>query len=333
LHGLTRNPWNPDRTAGGSSGGEASALASGMSPIGLGNDIGGSLRNPANACGIASIRPSAGRVPDACFGPAADRLLAVQLMHVQGPMARRVADVRLGLKVLMGAHPRDPWSIDAPFEGPSLVRPIRVAVLPEPPGGSTDPKVAAIVRRAGQVLADAGYVVEEVCPPRYEDAVSCWARLIMGDFRSILGILSSIMSADGMAFLNNFDQAVPTLADTAAWSQLMSERDGIARAWSTFMADWPLLLSPTWTQLPFAHGFDTATPEGTAAVKEMSRPVVPANLMGLPSACVPAGRDEETGLPIGVLITGRRLRDDLCLEAAEAIEARLGLATPIDPVR
>ena len=143
LHGLTRNPWHPGRTAGGSSGGEASALASGMSPIGLGNDIGGSLRNPANACGIASIRPSAGRVPDAGYVPAEDRLLAVQLMNVQGPMARRVADVRLGLRVLMGAHPRDPWSIDAPFEGPMLTRPIRVAVLPEPPGGGTDPKVAA----------------------------------------------------------------------------------------------------------------------------------------------------------------------------------------------
>ena len=115
LHGLTRNPWHPGRTAGGSSGGEAAALASGMSPIGLGNDIGGSLRNPANACGIASIRPSAGRVPDAGYVPAEDRLLAVQLMNVQGPMARRVADVRLGLRVLMGAHPRDPWSIDAPF--------------------------------------------------------------------------------------------------------------------------------------------------------------------------------------------------------------------------
>ncbi len=332
LHGLTRNPWNPHRTAGGSSGGEASALASGMSPIGLGNDIGGSLRNPANACGIASIRPSAGRVPDACYGPMEDRLFAVQLMNVQGPMARRVADVRLGLKVLMGAHPRDPWSIDAPFDGPPLTHPIRVAVLPEPPGGSTDPKVAAVVRRAAQALADAGYVVEEACPPRYEDAVSCWARLIMGDFGSVLGMLSQTMGADATAFLNNFNQAVPPLADVAAWSHLMIERDGIARAWSTFMADRPLLLSPTWTQLPFEHGFDSATPAGTAAAKELMRPVVPANLLGLPSACVPAGRDEGTGLPIGVLITGRRLREDLCLEAAEAIEACLGLATPIDPV-
>ena len=136
LHGLTRNPWHPGRTAGGSSGGEAAALASGMSPIGLGNDIGGSLRNPANACGIASIRPSAGRVPDAGYVPAEDRLLAVQLMNVQGPMARRVADVRLGLQVLMGAHPRDPWSIDAPFEGLALARPVRVAVLPSRPAAA-----------------------------------------------------------------------------------------------------------------------------------------------------------------------------------------------------
>ena len=136
LHGLTRNPWHPGRTAGGSSGGEAAALASGMSPIGLGNDIGGSLRNPANACGIASIRPSAGRVPDAGYVPAEDRLLAAQLMNVQGPMARRVADVRLGLRILIGAHPRDPWSIDAPFDGPAMVRPIRGIVWATPSGRS-----------------------------------------------------------------------------------------------------------------------------------------------------------------------------------------------------
>jgi amidase len=119
-----------------------------MTPIGLGNDIGGSLRNPANACGIASIRPSFGRVPDAGYVPTQEHLLAVQLMNVQGPMARRVADVRLGLRVLMGSHPRDPWSIEAPFEGAPMPRPIRVAVVAEPPGGSTHPAVAAAVRRA-----------------------------------------------------------------------------------------------------------------------------------------------------------------------------------------
>src|SRR3979409_2357702 len=144
LHGLTRNPWNPNQTGGGSSGGEAAALASGMSPIGLGNDIGGSLRNPASACGIASIRPSAGRVPLCTLIPSADGPASFQLMPVEGPMARRVADVRLGLEVLSGRHPRDPYSVPAPLislraEG----RPLRVAVMAEPPGGSTDARVAS----------------------------------------------------------------------------------------------------------------------------------------------------------------------------------------------
>ncbi len=102
LYGLTRNPWNLNRTAGGSSGGEAVALATGMSPIGLGNDLGGSLRNPANACGIASIRPSAGRVPDAGLVPVADHLLAIQLMNVQGPMGRRVAGRNVPVAVEIG---------------------------------------------------------------------------------------------------------------------------------------------------------------------------------------------------------------------------------------
>jgi amidase len=84
--------------------------------------------------------------------------------------------------------------------------------------------------------------------------------------------------------------------------------------------------------LPFEHGFDVAGPASAAAVRVLMRPVTPANLLGLPSACVPAGFDTASNLPIGVLLTGRRLREDLCLDAAEAVETRVGLATPIDPV-
>jgi amidase len=330
LHGLTRNPWNSGRTAGGSSGGEAAALATGMSPIGLGNDIGGSLRNPASACGIASIKPSAGRIPDAGVVPNEDRLLAVQLMQVQGPMARRVADLRLGVQVLMGAHPRDPWSIDAPFAGRPAPRPIRVAAAPNPPGGQVDPTVSAAVRRAADALADAGYEVVEIAPPRYGEAVEVWARFIMGDLTSVLGQMGPMMGADGLAFVEAFNKTVPPVSTVADFSRLLTQRDGVARDWSMFVASYPLILTPTWTQLPFEIGFDLGD-AGAAAVRTLMAPVTPANLLGLPCACVPAGRDEATGLPIGVLLTGGRFREDLCLEAAEAVEARLGLPTPIDP--
>ena len=332
LHGITRNPWNPLRTTAGSSGGEAAALATGMSPIGLGNDLGGSLRNPANACGIASIRPSAGRVPDAGFVPREDYLMAVQLMNVQGPMARRIDDVRLGLQVLMGAHPRDPWSFTAPLNGPAPNGPIRVAVVTAPPGGTCDPTVSATVRRAADALANAGYEVVDACPPRYEEVAATWARLLMGDFASVLDQLMPLMGEGGKTFLATANAAVAPLTSTTDMSQLLALRHGLGRAWSQFMAAHQLVLTPTWTQIPFEQGFDAATAQGAAATVEMIRPVVAANLLGLPSACVPAGRDTATGMPIGVLLTGQRLREDLCLDAAEVIEAQSGLATPIDPV-
>ncbi|HEX4198393.1 MAG TPA: amidase [Caulobacteraceae bacterium] len=331
LHGLTRNPWARDRTAGGSSGGEGAAIASGMSPLGLGNDIGGSLRNPATACGIASIRPSNGRVAHASVGPTPERLLATQFMAVQGPMARRVADVRLGLQILSGSHPRDPLSLDVPFAGPPEPGRIRVALVAAPPGGDTDPAIVAAVGRAADALADAGYEVVEVCPPRYEEAIDVWRRVLLGDLAAVMDEMAPLMGADGQAFLAAIDATVPPLADAPAFSRLLARRDGIAHDWSVFLADHPLVLSPAWTQPPFEHGFDVASPESSRAVMDLVRPVLPANLLGLPSACVPAGRDAATGLPIGVLLTGRRMRDDLCLDAAEAVEARLGLPTPIDP--
>ena len=114
-------------------------------------------------------------------------------------------------------------------------------------------------------------------------------------------------------------------------SKLFMTRDTLARAWSMFMDDYPLVLTPTWTQLPFTHGYDASSAEAIAQTLEMMRPVVPANLLGLPSACVPAARDRQTGLPIGVLLTGRRFREDQCLDAAETVEGLRAVVTPIDP--
>ena len=172
----------------------------------------------------------------------------------------------------------------------------------------------------------------ERCPPRYEEAVEVRARFVMGDFTSVLNQLSPIIGSDGPAFLHAFNRAVVPLPDTTAMSQLLAQHDGGARVRSGPLVTQPLILTTTWTQLPFEYGLDTGSPEGAVATKALIRPAVLDNLLGLPSACVPAGLDMATGLPIGVLLTGRRLREDLCLDAVEAVEIIRGLQTPIAPI-
>ena len=164
LRGLTRNPWRQDVTVGGSSGGEGSALASGMSPLGLGNDIGGSLRNPAHCCGIASIKPSTGVVPHASSLPPVEQTIMFQLMAVEGVMARRVADVRAGLLAVAGPHVRDPLALPVELDEPSPGAVLRIAVLAEPPGCDTDPGIASAIRATADLLAAAGHTVAEAGP-------------------------------------------------------------------------------------------------------------------------------------------------------------------------
>jgi amidase len=328
LRGLTRNPWDPDVTAGGSSGGEASALASGMSPLGLGNDVGGSLRNPAHCCGIASIKPTPGRVPHATIIPPEDMGPGMQLMAVEGVMARRVADVRLGFSIVAGMHPRDPESVPVPLEVPrSESR--KVALLAEPPGGDTHPEIAAAVRRAGDALADAGYDVVEAEPPLYEQALDVWGRFLFTDIRAQEALLRQVMGPDATRFLDYVGELYAE-QDVAALVGTLIERRTVGRAWNAFLEEHPLILSPIWSQPPFPHGWDVASEANAHATMRLMRPVMPANLLGLPAAAVGAGK--AAGLPAGVQIMGARFQELACLEAAEAIETRLGAAEPIDPV-
>jgi amidase len=330
LYGLTRNPWNLGRTVGGSSGGEAAALATGMSPIGLGNDIGGSLRNPATCCGIASIKPSAGRVPLYTVFPAPDGPLSFQVMPVEGPMARTVADVRLGLGILSGRHPSDPYSLPLPPAPPAPVgRPLRVSLVADLPGGSTHVGVAERTRAAADALAAAGYDVVEVEPPRFVDVMDAWAAFIFQDIRGLLSIVGPLMSDDANGFLNAALEHYPPL-DLDGYTGVLVARQTLMREWAKWFVDIDLLLTPTWTQLPFAHGWDVESPARALETLEMMRPVLPANLLGLPSTCVPAGLVD--GLPVGVLLTGDRFADDTTLTAAAVVEAALAPATPIDPV-
>ncbi len=326
LYGATHNPWRRGVTAAGSSGGEAASIASGMSPMGLGNDIGGSLRNPAYACGIASIKPSRGRVPSGNPSALVEPAINSQLMAVEGVLARHVADVRRGLVAVMGAHPRDPQSIDAPLAGRPAPR--RVALVPEPFGGETDPGVAEGVRLAGRALEAAGYEVEEIEPPMLFEAYLGWTELMITSLEADAELLASLLGEGGQRFLEltQVDFPAPTAAGLHAMHQA---RHAVARAWRSFMTTYPLVVGPTWTQPPFEHGFDIVDATTAMKVVEMMRFILPANLLGLPAACVPTGVTD--GLPVGAQIIGDAFREDLCLDAAEVVERSIGVLTPIDP--
>jgi amidase len=326
LHGLTRNPWHPGRTTGGSSGGEASALASGMSPIGLGNDVGGSLRNPAHCCGIASIKPTTGRVPGATVIPPEDLNIAFQIMLTDGPMARTIADVRLGLEIISGADYRDPRSVDAVWGQDPMGT--RVAVMAEVPGGETDAGIAASVRRAGDYLSDAGYDVVEVNPPDYELAIELWSTLLGEEIYNQLPLLEMVMGEGGKQFLAYAQQRTPSLG-LGTFLDNHTRRYALARAWNVWMEEHPLMISPTWALPAFPHGLDIESAEGAERVFETMRPVLAGNLLGLPCAVVPG--DPADGMPVGVQITGRRFHEMGCLDAAQVIENAVGIQVPIDP--
>ncbi len=328
LHGLTRNPWDPTVTAGGSSGGEASAIASGMSPFGIGNDIGGSLRNPAHCCGISSIKPTTGVVPMATVIPPLDRLLSGQLMLAEGPMARQVADVRAGLVALAGLDRRDPNSLPVTLTPPRFDRPLRVAVLADPPGGSTDAAIASVIRQVADYLAAAGHQVTEAIPPRYEESLQLWVGLLMADLRVQRELLDMVVGEDGRHVLDILDLKAPAMTTSEVLS-VHPLRFGIMREWSEFFGDYDVVITPTWAQRAFTHGTDLKAEFGDQLL-ETFRPVLPANVLGLPAAVVPGGVAD--GLPVGVQVIGDRFSDLVCLQAAEHIEAAVGTLTPIDPV-
>ena len=199
-------------------------------------------------------------------------------------------------------------------------------VVEDPGDGGVDPDVAAGVRRAADVLSDAGYDVEPGQPPAFSEAVECFRGLLFGDIERMLPIIEPLLGEPAVAFIRKTLANAPA-PPAEAWPMGWLQRSTIARAWSLAQAERPLILGPVGTIQPFPIGTDV---DRGVELLQALRLVVAVNLLGLPSAAVPVGLGE-SGLPQGVQLIGPRFREDLCLDAAQAVEDALGTLTPIDP--
>ena len=327
LHGLTRNPWHPERTAGGSSGGEGSAIASGMSPLGLGNDIGGSVRNPAFCCGITAIKPTHGRLPAfSVFEHDQNPALSSQIMLTDGPMARSVSDLRTAMGILNGRDIRDPRSVDVPLDGPDAKR--QAAVVKHIPGVDCHPSVIEGIERAASSLAEAGWEIVESTPPGIDLCSEIWAHLLGADVSLLMDAARPILSKE-MAEALDSGITEQFSREIISPDVIHVERSRLAREWSLFFAENPVVIMPTWPHPPFEHGTDIRE-ESRQELVETLRFITPANVLGLPSVALPVGVSD--ALPQGVQCVADRWRDDLALEAAGDIEESLGIITPINPI-
>jgi len=323
LHGQTWNPWDRAITCGGSSGGAGASIASGIATIAHGNDIGGSLRWPAACNGVVALKSTLGRVP--AFNPSAtvERPPMAQLMSVQGPIAREVADVRLALSVMSRRDVRDPWWVPAPLEGPPVARKVAVAKLPE--DLETDLDVLALIDQAAGFLADAGYEVVEADVPDLSGAWRLWCDLISTEIEMLqvaqmreLGSPPFIGALEGILHM-------ATILDAEGYMRGVASRARRLRDWLAFLEDWPVILAPVSVKRTPAFDADL---KGDAAVHAIFwndlRFLAAISVLGLPVAVTPVGLDG-AGNPVGVQLIGSRYREDICLDAAAVIEARVGV--------
>jgi amidase len=256
-------------------------------------------------------------------------------MAVNGPMARRIRDVRIGLAAMSGRDARDPIWAPAPLEGAAPGKPIRVALVVQPKGLYTHPAVAEAVRKAGKTLADNGYAVEEVEPPSFEAATRVWRKLVFAETRHLsFETIEKLGDAQARKSVGLWLQVQPDIP-IREYMQGLAEVLTHRRAWSLFMEKYPLVIGPNSGDLPFEVGFDCKDVETLRHVLDAQALMTVVNMLGLPSAAVPVGTtaapDAPQGLPLGVQIIAQRFREDMALDAAEIVEAVHGIATPIDP--
>jgi Asp-tRNA(Asn)/Glu-tRNA(Gln) amidotransferase A subunit family amidase len=326
LNGKTSNPWNLERSAGGSSGGEAAAIASGCSAGGVGSDGGGSIRVPAHFCGICGLKPTPGRIPVTGHFPEGGG--AFGWIGVVGPMARTVADVRALFEVMAGPDAGDALSAPVPVQAVTEkdVRGLRVGILQSDALGTMTAETAAAVERAANILSEQGFVVEKKSLNGLDRAIEVWWYFFGPVIADSIRKGAAGHEAELSPMLREYvelatAEMVPTYDGFLA---ACGERDKLRWDIVRQMEDVRILLSPVSAGPAFRHG------EGNwrAGEKENYRDTMRysqwLNLAGLPGVAVPLGVAPE-GLPIGVQVIGRPYEEELILAVAEAIDRGRGL--------
>jgi Asp-tRNA(Asn)/Glu-tRNA(Gln) amidotransferase A subunit family amidase len=326
LAGKTGNPWNAEYSSGGSSGGEAAAIASGCSAGGVGSDGGGSIRVPAHFCGVCGLKPTPGRIPSNGHYPAGNS--AFGWLGAVGPMARTVGDLKILFEVLRGPDAGDALTIPLRiFDDTSLhSKNIRIGILELHELGAVTPETQLAVRHAAQLLAYQGFFLEPFRLNNLQCVLDLWwfffgtviSELLQEEICGREALLSPVFRDYLQAARSSSPEPPMTLQRFVERCEARDhERARILHA----MSDTPILLSPVCAAPAFGHGGGNWNPY--TGYRDTMRHSQWLNLAGFPGVSVPMGQSPE-GLPIGVQLIGRPFEDELVLAVAEQLEAARG---------
>src|SRR5580658_10976563 len=326
LYGRTNNPWDLSRTSGGSSGGEAAAIAAGCSAGGVGSDGGGSIRVPAHFSGICGLKPTPGRIPATGHFPTSVGPFA--LLGVVGPMARTIADLKVLFEVMQGPDDGDPSAAPVPVRWPDRddLKKLRIGYFEDDGRTPVTAETRAAVRAAAAALKHAGFEVEPFRPEGLEQARQLWWQFFGIAGGMLLRPMSSGRESDLSPILKQHLSRVAaepshtgqTLLDT--WIR----RDVLRMEIFSQMREYPILLCPVASIPAFRHGERSWNIDGqTVEYLDAWSYTEWFNLLGTPAAAIPFGRSNE-GLPIGVQIVARPWEEELVLAVAAELEAQRG---------
>jgi amidase len=319
LYGATRNPRDTSLTAGGSSGGDAAAVASGMAALGLGADYGGSIRVPASFCNIFGLRPSAGRVPYVQALDAEKGGITLDLMNSPGPVARTLDDLWAAFLALAGPDPRDPASLPVPLPEPVLRRqPVSVLRMTRETGATIEPEIERELDVVCAALEAAGYHVVEGGIPNAARAPELWAELVGNELlHSALPSWHGVISDSNRQHIETMFGLFDFGDSLSAWTRSIVERRGTAQATAQLMEEHALIVAPVAGMKAPPLDFDQYLDrEATRQLFDRMRDVVWVNLLGLPSLA----------LPNGIQLVARRFHE---AEAAAAAAAVVDALAPV----